>query len=204
MWKIIQFDKVTSTSTLLKERWLAGEAHHGDVYIAKHQTSGRGRMPGRQWLDTPGESLLMSLLIEDLPAELLRSAVTQGSQPLQIIAAVATVNALRSLSKPKIESTRFAIKEPNDILLDGRKLAGILTEAVWQGDELRALILGIGINVRQTSFPHEIRDTAASLAAAGIDLSLETVRDTVLPMIAEWFELEPRSGRTQPASLTVT
>src|ERR1043165_5180845 len=163
MWKIHDFDTLPSTSTLIKERWLDGEAHHGDVYIARHQTNGRGRMPGRQWIDTTGESLLMSILIEHLPPELLRSAITQGSQPLQIIAAVATVNALRSLSNPQIESTRFTIKEPNDILLDGKKLAGILTEAVWQGDDLRALILGIGINVRQQTFSSQISDTATSL-----------------------------------------
>jgi BirA family biotin operon repressor/biotin-[acetyl-CoA-carboxylase] ligase len=204
MWNILQFDQVTSTSSLLKERWLGGEAHHGDVYVAAHQTNGRGRMPGRQWIDTPGDSLLMSILIEDLPPELLRSAVTQGSQPLQIIAAVATINALRSLSKPEIESTRFAIKEPNDILLDGRKLAGILTEAVWQGDDLRALILGIGINVRQRSLAPLISDTAISLAIAGVDVSLETTRNTVLQMIAEWFELDPQAARTQATRLSVS
>jgi BirA family transcriptional regulator, biotin operon repressor / biotin---[acetyl-CoA-carboxylase] ligase len=203
MWNIHDFDSVPSTSSLLKERWLAGEARHGDVYVARHQTNGRGRLPGRQWIDTPGEALLMSILIEQLPEELLRSAVTQGSQPLQIIAAVATINGLRSLAKPQVESTRFAIKEPNDILLDGRKLAGILTEAVWQGDDLRALILGIGINVRQSELPPQIRDIATSLKLAGLDLNLETVREEVLRMIRVWFELQP-AERTQPSSVSVT
>jgi BirA family transcriptional regulator, biotin operon repressor / biotin---[acetyl-CoA-carboxylase] ligase len=203
MWNIHDFDSVPSTSSLLKERWLAGEARHGDVYVARHQTNGRGRLPGRQWIDTPGEALLMSILIEQLPEELLRSAVTQGSQPLQIIAAVATINGLRSLAKPQVESTRFAIKEPNDILLDGRKLAGILTEAVWQGDDLRALILGIGINVRQSELPPQIRDIATSLKLAGLDLDLETVREEVLRMIRVWFELQP-AERTQPSSVSVT
>lgn len=204
MWNIVQFDEVTSTSSLAKERWLAGQARHGDVYVARHQTNGRGRMVGRQWIDTPGESLLMTVLIERLPEELLRSAVSQGSQPLQIIAAVATINALRALAKPTVESTRFSIKEPNDILLDGRKLAGILTEAVWQGDDLRALILGIGINVRQRSFPAQLSDIATSLASAGVDVNLESVRETVLRMLGEWFELETHSARTQPSSISVT
>ena len=100
-----------------------------------------------------------------------------------MLAACAVINALRELLLPAIDAARFTIKEPNDILLDGRKLCGILTEAIWQANELRALFIGIGLNVHQQSFDGPLAGMAISLAQASVSTSVADVRDAVLHAI---------------------
>jgi BirA family biotin operon repressor/biotin-[acetyl-CoA-carboxylase] ligase len=125
-------------------------APEGTVVSAEHQTRGRGRL-GRRWLDAPGESLLVSIL--------LRPAVEPARAPqLSLVAAVAVVDALQA--GPGV---RALIRWPNDVLLDGRKACGILLEASTTGARLQDVLLGIGLNVNQTDFPPEIRDRATSL-----------------------------------------
>ncbi|MDP4200133.1 MAG: biotin--[acetyl-CoA-carboxylase] ligase [Bacteroidota bacterium] len=183
MWNILEFDEVLSTSTLAKERWIAGEAKHGDVFQARHQTGGRGRIAGRQWHDQSGASLLMTILLEHLPDTVLRHATLDSLQSFQMMAAHATIAAVRELASTSIEPERLAIKEPNDILLDGLKLCGILTEAVWQGDALRALFIGIGLNVHQWGFEGTLAETAISLEQARISTTVNNVRDEILRAI---------------------
>jgi BirA family biotin operon repressor/biotin-[acetyl-CoA-carboxylase] ligase len=180
MWNILEFDEVVSTSSLAKELWLAGEARHGDVFHAQHQTGGRGRIAGREWVDTPGESLLMTVLLERIPPEVLRTATCDSSHSFQMLAARAVVAALREVATGTLGPERMTIKAPNDILLDGRKLCGILTEAIWQGSELRALIIGIGVNVHQRSFEEPLADVASSLAQTSVETSVNRVRDAIL------------------------
>lgn len=194
MWNIREYEEVVSTSTLAKKMWLAGAAYHGDVFQARHQTGGRGRVAGREWQDTPGESLLMTLLLEDVPDAVVRTATVDSSYSFQILASIAVLDALRELAHSGVEAGRFSIKEPNDILLDGRKLCGILTEAVWQGNELRALLVGIGVNVHQQSFDEPLAVKAISLAQASVATSVSEVRDVILPAIERTL-LSPFSVR---------
>jgi BirA family biotin operon repressor/biotin-[acetyl-CoA-carboxylase] ligase len=128
-------------STNDRARELAGAGvPHGTLVTAGAQRAGRGRQ-GRTWSAPPGRALLMSLVLRDWPAL------------LPIAAAVAVAD---------VSGPAAAIKWPNDVLLDGRKLAGILAEGRPQEGWA---VLGIGLNVavRPADLPAELRDRAASL-----------------------------------------
>ena len=130
-----------TTSTNDRARALAAAgAPHGTLVTAAEQTAGRGR-PGRAWSAPPGRALLMSLV--------LRSP----ERMLPLAAAVAVAEAA---------GPDAAIKWPNDVLLSGRKLAGILAEARPQ-DGWAVLGIGLNVAVRMEDLPVELRGTAATL-----------------------------------------
>ena len=126
-------------------------APHGSVFLADEQTAGRGRR-GHTWLAAPGESLLFSVLLRPKLELAQSSALT-----------LAIGLALRDAVAPLVEAAP-QIKWPNDLYVDGKKLAGILVESQLQGSELQAVIVGIGLNVATRDFPPEIARTATSLA----------------------------------------
>jgi BirA family transcriptional regulator, biotin operon repressor / biotin---[acetyl-CoA-carboxylase] ligase len=125
----------------------------GQLVMTEHQTAGRGRMR-RPWTDSPGRSLLLSFVLR--PASVQPAA--PGTAPLRVGIAIAT--ALHEAA-----GIDARIKWPNDVVVDGRKLAGILCEATSAGGET-VIIAGIGINVLQRAqdWPEELRDHAASVA----------------------------------------
>lgn len=123
-----------------------GGARLGDVVVAWRQTAGRGRL-GRKWADTQEDGVAMSLVIPAGPPERLALAL-----------AVGVAHAAQQLLDQPV-----GIKWPNDIVVDHRKLAGILVE---QSGALA--IAGIGMNVTQTTWPRELADRAVSLAQLGV------------------------------------
>jgi BirA family transcriptional regulator, biotin operon repressor / biotin---[acetyl-CoA-carboxylase] ligase len=124
---------VYAESTPSTQRLLAGRPH-GSVAVADHQTEGRGRR-GSEWVDVPGRSLLVSVVLEPQRP--------QADWPeLTLVAARAVVEAVGEVAAAKAE-----IDPPNDVLVGGRKVGGILAEA---GDRV---VLGIGINVGETAWP---------------------------------------------------
>jgi BirA family biotin operon repressor/biotin-[acetyl-CoA-carboxylase] ligase len=140
-----------STNTRLKQ--LAAEgAEEGTVVIALEQTGGRGRM-GRNWASTKDSGIWMSILLRpDLhPMDV---------QVLTLAASVAVIETLQ----PHL-SEKPGIKWPNDILVDGRKICGILTELSAEIDRVNYVIVGIGLNTAQTTedFPQELQSTATSI-----------------------------------------
>lgn len=139
-----------STNTQLLARAEAGAAS-GAVIVAATQTAGRGRR-GRQWLAAPGDSLTLSLLWRFAP----------GRVPIGLSLAVGVAVA-RALEK--VGAGETALKWPNDILLRGRKLGGILVELVSGAPH--AAVIGIGINRRlPAALPPDVRATAAALDEA--------------------------------------
>lgn len=146
---VIFEETVDSTNTALKALARAG-AESGTVLIARQQTGGRGRL-GRSF-ESPPEGLYLSMLLKTtLPAER-----TLTITPMAAVAVCRTVEAVCGLSPE--------IKWPNDVLLDGRKLCGILTELSVQGAEA-SLVLGVGVNVNTPpdSFSPALRDTVCSI-----------------------------------------
>lgn len=126
-------------------------APHGASFGAETQTRGRGRR-GSEWLSAPGAGLWFSLLLRpELSAELLPGLSLCAG--LAVRAAVAARVAAPVL-----------VKWPNDVLADGRKLAGILVESQVNGAKIASVIIGIGINVTQTAFPEALANIATSLA----------------------------------------
>ena len=131
-----------STSDRARALALAG-APHGTLVTAGEQHAGRGRQ-GRSWSAPPGRALLMSLVLRDWP-------------PLLPIAGAVAVADVAGASGAGV-----AIKWPNDVLLDGRKLAGVLGEA-RQHEGWAVLGIGLNVAVRASDLPPELRDSAASL-----------------------------------------
>jgi BirA family transcriptional regulator, biotin operon repressor / biotin---[acetyl-CoA-carboxylase] ligase len=132
-WDIHWLDEVGSTNTYVRDRAREG-APAGLVAVADHQTAGRGRLD-RQWESPPGASLLVSVLLRP----------GSGAEGMHLgggAVALAGADACR-----EVAGVEPVLKWPNDLLLDGAKLAGVLAEAEFLGSSLSALIVGIGINV---------------------------------------------------------
>jgi BirA family biotin operon repressor/biotin-[acetyl-CoA-carboxylase] ligase len=150
-------------------------AGEGAVVVADAQTAGRGRM-GRHWQSPPGDNLSFSVL---LTPDVEPARVPQ----LALVAAVAVHEGLRDCC-PEVAAL---IKWPNDILVGGRKVAGILCEASMEADRVHRVVLGIGINVNGAHPPRELRDVATTMRSAG---GREYSRPALLAAILN--RLEPR------------
>ena len=149
-------DEVDSTNRLLTDLAHRG-APDGTVVVAESQTAGRGRM-GRHWVSPPGLNLYVSIL-------LTRPQVTAALTWIPLLAAVAVVRAIRDLTQ-----LAARLKWPNDVLVvrngNGRKLAGILVEAIGGSPAgTRLVVVGIGVNVNMplAAFPQDLRSIATSL-----------------------------------------
>jgi BirA family biotin operon repressor/biotin-[acetyl-CoA-carboxylase] ligase len=130
--------EVDSTNRVLLERAREGAAH-GLVLVADHQTAGRGRL-GRTWEAPPGSALLVSVLLRPhlAPTELFHLTWAAG---LAAVDAVATFGV------------EARLKWPNDVLVEDRKLAGILAESTVTGSEIGAVVVGMGLNLRSIGIP---------------------------------------------------
>lgn len=148
---IIILPETASTNTYAKVLAAKGTAH-GTVILAESQTNGKGRL-GRRFESPSGTGLYMSVIVRpefDIScAPLITSA-----------AAVAAAEAAEKLCGEEIR-----IKWVNDLYMNGRKICGILTEAALESNKLAYAVIGIGINVRKSIFPEELRDIAASIEA---------------------------------------
>ena len=147
------FESTTSTNDVI-EKLAHDGVKEGVVVLAESQTRGRGRL-GRQWMSPAGKGLWFSVLLRpDLPPQ----ATTQLT--------VASATALRRALAAET-GLRPEIKWPNDILLSGKKVCGILTELSAEVDRVKYVILGIGVdvNLNTADFPAELRDSATSLKA---------------------------------------
>ncbi|MBO9598710.1 MAG: biotin--[acetyl-CoA-carboxylase] ligase [Cohnella sp.] len=167
------FDVVGSTQDELRSLAEQG-APEGTVVIAEQQTNGRGRM-GRAWVSPAGKGVWMSLL--------LRPSVPLPLTPqLTLLAAVALSRAITRLVPLTI-----GIKWPNDLLVDGRKISGILLESAAEDERLRYVVVGLGISVNldEEDYPEELLERAISLKmAAGRPVS----RSELIAEVLEQFE----------------
>jgi BirA family transcriptional regulator, biotin operon repressor / biotin---[acetyl-CoA-carboxylase] ligase len=164
------YRRTDSTNMRARELAAAG-APHGTVVTAAEQSAGRGRQ-GRTWTAPPGKALLYSAILRPLgepPLSLL---------PLSVAIAVCeTAESLRS-------GVACGVKWPNDVLLDERKLAGILIETRPQDDWA---VVGVGLNltIEPGDFPSELRETATSLDG---DASLEGARSSLDERLEHWLD----------------
>ena len=147
------YSVTASTNTLAMEMASKG-APEGTALVAETQTSGKGRL-GRKWISPKGNLYLSVVLRPNIP--------THKAPLITLMGAVAVASAIR-----KTCGVQASIKWPNDILVSGRKVGGLLTEMSAEPDRIRHIALGIGVNVNMEldELPSEVRESATTLAAA--------------------------------------
>lgn len=146
---VLYFDETDSTNNAAKRAAEAG-APHGTLAAADYQNMGKGRR-GKAWTSARGTGIWMSLL--------LRPEVHPASASmLTLVAAMAVAKGIEDTS-----GVKAIIKWPNDIVANGKKLCGILTEMSSELEYIHYVVTGIGINVNTEAFPDEIKDVATSL-----------------------------------------
>ena len=150
---IVYYDEVDSTNLRIKQLGDEG-APEGTLAVADRQTAGRGRR-GRSWDSPAGESISMSIL--------LRPQITPNQAPMLTLVMACSVAEGIMDCKDVCGEQQIQIKWPNDIIIHGKKLVGILTEMSTQIDYINHVTVGVGINVNLTDFPEEIREHATSL-----------------------------------------
>jgi BirA family biotin operon repressor/biotin-[acetyl-CoA-carboxylase] ligase len=157
--------------------WVSSGADDGCLVVADLQTSGRGRF-GRKWVTRPGVSLAFSLIVRPTAAE---TAYLGFFSPLGALAISQALEGALGLSAQ--------IKWPNDVLLNGRKAAGILVEAGWLGETLEGVVIGIGMNITPEAVPPdaEVLFPATSVEdAAGHPVNRLDLLRAVLSGIFAW------------------
>ena len=147
--EVLYFDTIDSTNTKAQE--LAEKGYpSGTLVVADKQESGKGRR-GRSWVSPSGTGIFMTLMIKP-------DINPNNASMLTLVAALAVAKAITSVT-----GEEALIKWPNDIVVNGKKVCGILTEMSAQFDYINHIVVGIGINVHNESFPEEISQMASSL-----------------------------------------
>ena len=158
-------------------------AEHGEVVVAEQQTAGKGRR-GRTWVSPPGLNLYFSAILRpDLPP--------QRAPELTLVAAVALAESLRDAG------VEAAIKWPNDVQIDGLKVAGILTELSAEPERVHFVIVGVGVNLNSQAehLPEELRATATSLSLAlGRPVLRARFAASLWTRLEEWLDLYLDTG----------
>lgn len=170
----IYFQKEVASTQLIAHDLVNEGAPHGTLVVSDHQTKGVGRLQ-RKWHSPNGTGIWMSLIV--------RPEIPLHKAPqMTLLASVAITEAI-------IQQTDLSpsIKWPNDILLNGKKVVGILTELKAEADQVHAVIIGSGINVNQTAddFPDELKNIATSM---GMELDEKVDRAALIQNIMYAFE----------------
>jgi BirA family biotin operon repressor/biotin-[acetyl-CoA-carboxylase] ligase len=173
---IVYYEKINSTQQVAGELATAG-ADEGTIVIAESQTCGHGRI-GRSWWSPPGGVYFSVVLRPDLkPAEAVKFTLVAG------------VSVARAIAK--LTNLEPKLKWPNDIIINGKKAGGILTEMNAEMDRINYIVIGIGINVntRRARFPKEIAGIATSLREeCGKKVSRVRLLQEILAQLESFYE----------------
>jgi BirA family transcriptional regulator, biotin operon repressor / biotin---[acetyl-CoA-carboxylase] ligase len=151
--QIHHYYKIGSTNEAAMEA-AAAAAPEGSVFLAEEQTAGKGR-GGNEWHSARSAGIYCSVILRPQlpPSDALVLSLAAG------LAVQSAIHSIDSRLHPDL-------KWPNDLLLDGKKFCGILTEMNAEATRVRHIVIGVGINVNQRKFPDDVRDTATSLLLA--------------------------------------
>lgn len=178
---IVYFTETDSTNTRAKDLAARG-APEGTLVISERQTKGRGRK-GRSWFSPSQGGIYTSLI--------LRPSISPSEAPkITLLSAVVVAETLRSLT-----GLSAIIKWPNDILINGKKIAGILTEMSTEMDSIDHIVVGLGLNVNTPSFPDDIREKATSIfIETGKHFPRVRFIQEYLKWYEEYYEIFKRTG----------
>ena len=169
---VIYYDETDSTNNRAKEAGNNKEPH-GTLFVADMQMAGKGRR-GRVWKSPSGSSIYMTIL--------LYPDISPVKAPqLTLIMAIAVAEGIR-----EVTGLETKIKWPNDIVVNGKKICGILTEMGTNGVKINYVLIGVGINVNLKEFPEEMQDKATSLILEG---GHEYDRNQVIAQVMKYFEI---------------
>lgn len=173
--QVIYLAETDSTNNQAKRLAEEGTVH-GTLVVAEQQSAGKGRR-GRSWSSPPGTGIFMSLVLKPELKPECASMVT-------LVAALSVSRALE-----EVTGLKPMIKWPNDLVLNKKKVTGILTEMSAEPGKIQYIVVGIGINVNMTEFPAELKDMATSLRLeAGRQISREELTAAFLKCFEEDFE----------------
>lgn len=172
-------EEVDSTITHAQRMILEGEAHHGDVVIADRQTKGAGRM-GRSFESPGGVGIYLSYILQP----------DCDPQQLSLLTSYAGLAVCKAITQ--LTSLQPAIKWPNDIILQRKKVCGILTKLVTDAENgcISHAVVGIGINVGQTGFDGELDQKAVSIRQAGAEVPRARLAAAVIENLDQIFVTE--------------
>lgn len=179
--KVVYYDETDSTNNRAKD---AGEkgGEHGTLFVADRQVAGKGRR-GRSWDSPAGTSIYMTILLHPdmLPSKAPR---------LTLLMALAVAEGIQ-----KVTGLETQIKWPNDIVIHGRKVCGILTEMSAEIDYINYVVIGVGINVNQETFPEEIHERAVSLKAeTGTSVKRSELIAAAMESFEKYYEIFLKTG----------
>ncbi len=170
------FDSISSTNDVALQ-WVSEGVQEGCLVMADAQTQGRGRF-GRRWVTQPEDSLAFSIIMKPRAEEIPQLGLFSPLGALAICQALEADWRLKPL-----------IKWPNDVLLSGRKAAGILVEVVWSGNDLQGLVIGIGLNIAPSSVPPDEQvlypATCVEQAVGGAVDRMQALR-SILAQLFRW------------------
>ncbi|MDA9985005.1 biotin--[acetyl-CoA-carboxylase] ligase [Flavobacteriaceae bacterium] len=174
-FQISKIDAIGSTNVALKDSYQQGVLKHGDVLWARNQTQGKGQRAAK-WLSEPNKNLTFSLFV--------RHNELSVDSPFQLncLIALALRNTLNYFTIPAV-----TIKWPNDILSENKKLCGVLIENLYRGTQLKASIVGIGLNVNQENFQGLVRASSMRLCS-GVQFDIKEVFDHLLAEIENYIK----------------
>lgn len=178
----IIYEKSISSTQELAHRYASEGAKEGTTVVADEQIGGKGRL-GRAWFSPLGSGIWMSLILKP-------KIPPQQAPQLTLLTAVAVILGIKASTGLSCD-----IKWPNDILLSNKKLVGILTEMQADPDQIKSVIIGIGINVNQDFFPEEIKNIATSLKIEkGEELNRASLLQSIFIQFEELYELFLKEG----------
>ncbi|MCA1757525.1 MAG: biotin--[acetyl-CoA-carboxylase] ligase [Bacteroidales bacterium] len=160
--KKIFLERVTSTNDVALEQIKSGKAVHGTVIFAGEQSNGRGQQ-GNKWISGLNKNLIISIILSP------KSLPASSQFIISKIVSVALVNLLSEYTKG------ISIKWPNDIYAGNDKIAGILIEHSIKGDKLESSVVGIGLNLNQSTFSGDLPNPVSLGMITGIEYNRETI-----------------------------
>lgn len=161
--KLIELEFTDSTNNYAMQLVNDDKAQPGTTVVARSQGGGKGQR-GRKWTDTPGESLLMSVVLAP-------------KQPLteQFVFSASVAVAIANVLQNMVGDTPVAIKWPNDIIINDKKAGGILIENVLRGSNWTHSVIGFGLNVNQTEFPDSLPNATSLQIVTGKDFEINAL-----------------------------
>jgi len=165
---IIELDSIDSTNNYAMQLIDANKAQQGLTIVAQSQSAGKGQR-GKLWIYAPGESLLMSVIV-------LPESEISG----QFVFNASVVVAITAIVRNYCPDCDIRIKWPNDIIINAKKAGGILIENVLRGSRWTHAVIGLGLNIKQHSFPENLPFATSLKRATGNDIDITKLRDDII------------------------